>query len=120
MPKGGTGTDEETWRAGPGGLSVIEEYHSTGAEGGLSGLGAFWPDKQRPTMRVLWRDSTTPSGCARVKGGAKWEGSQVVITDESDVDGKKMMFREVFSNITDNAFTQTIYQGDLETNSNRP
>jgi len=57
MPKGGTGTDEETWRAGPGGLSVIEEYHSTGAEGGLSGLGAFWPDKQRPTMRVLWRDS---------------------------------------------------------------
>jgi len=30
MPKGGSGSGEETFHAGPGGLSVIEEYHSTG------------------------------------------------------------------------------------------
>ena len=30
LPKGGGGHGEETWRPGPAGLSLIEEYHSTG------------------------------------------------------------------------------------------
>jgi hypothetical protein len=38
MPKGGSGNGEEIWRAGPGGNSLIEEYHSTGAGGEVSGL----------------------------------------------------------------------------------
>ena len=32
LPKGGTGHGEVVWRPGPGALSLIEEYHSTGDE----------------------------------------------------------------------------------------
>ena len=32
-----------------------------------------------------------------MKGGAKWDGSQLVIEDEQEVKGKKTSFREVFS-----------------------
>jgi len=111
MPKGGSGTGQETWRAGPGGLSVIEEYHSTGDEGEVSGLGVCWPDKQLSTMQALWCDSTNANGCTVMKGGAKWDAGQLVIEDESEVDGKKLTSKEVFSDITENSFTQTLYQG---------
>jgi len=112
MPKGGSGTGEETWRAGPGGLSVIEEYHSTGEEGEVSGLGIFWPDQQPSKMQVVWCESTMQNGCGVIKGGARWEGNQVVIEDEREVDGRKAAFREVFSEISDNGYTQTIYEGE--------
>ena len=46
-----------------------------------------------------------------MKGGAKWDAGQLVIEDESEVDGKKLTFKEVFSDITENSFTQTLYQG---------
>lgn len=112
MPKGGSGRGEETFHAGPGGLSLIEEYHSTGDEGEMSGLGVFWPGNQPSTMQVVWCDSTKPNGCGVMKGGATWQGSRVVLEDESQADGKKVMFREVFSDISLNSFTQTLYQGE--------
>jgi hypothetical protein len=112
IPTGGSGVGEEVWHPGPGGLSLIEEYHSSGAEGEVSGLGIFWPDKSPLTMRVLWCESTNANGCAVTKGGAKWEGNQVVIEDESELGGKKMIFREVFSAITRNSFIQTLYKGE--------
>lgn len=111
MPKGASGTGEETWRAGPGGLSVIEEYHSTGEEGEVSGLGIFWPDKQMPRMQTVWCDSIDPTGCSAMSGGARWDGNQVVVTSERGQDGRTITFKEVFSDITDRSFTQTVYEG---------
>lgn len=102
---------EEGFYVGPGGLSLIEEYYSTGDEGEVSGLGVFWRGHQLSTTQVVWCDSTNPSGCAVMKNGAKWDGGQLVIEDESEVDGKRATFREVFSDITENSFTQTLYQG---------
>jgi hypothetical protein len=112
MPQGGSGTGEETWRAGPGGLSVIEEYHSTGDEGEVSGLGIFWPAKQSSAMQVMWCDSMMQNGCGVMSGGARWEGNQIVIENKSKVGGENVAFREVFSDIKENSFTQTVYQGE--------
>lgn len=112
MPKGGVGKGEEIWKPGPGGLSLIEEYHSTGDEGEMSGLGVFWPGSQPSTMQVVWCDSTKPNGCGLMKGGARWQGSRVVLEDESQADGRKVIFREVFSDMSLNSFTQTLYQGE--------
>jgi len=112
IPTGGSGVGEEVWRPGPGGHSLIEEYHSSGAEGEVSGLGIFWPSKGPLTMRVLWCESANANGCGVMKGGAKWEGNQVVIEDESELGGKKMIFREVFSAISRSSFTQTLYEGE--------
>ena len=90
---------------------MIEEYHSTGDEGRIWGLGVLWWDGGAK-FQVTWCDNMTPSGCAVMKGGAKWDGSQLVIEDEQEVQGKKTSFREVFSEITEKSFTQTLYQGE--------
>jgi hypothetical protein len=112
MPKGGRGQGEETWRPGPGGLSLIEDYRSTGDEGELSGLGVAWWDKDARRYQVMWCDSTNRVGCIVMKHGAKWEGNQVVAMDVSESAGKKLTFKEVFSDIKENSFTQALYQGE--------
>ena len=91
---------------------MIEDYRSTGDEGEFSGLGVVWWDKEAGRYQVSWCDSMNPTGCIVMKHGAKWEGDQVVAMDERDEAGKQSVIKEVFSNITDNSFTQTIYQGE--------
>ena len=113
MPKGGAGQGEEVWRPGPGRLSLIEEYHSSGDEGEFSGLGVAWWDKDTQRYQVMWCASDNPQGCIAMKHGAKWEGNQVIAEDESENAGKKFTFKEVFADITENSFTQTLYQGEL-------
>ena len=111
LPKGGTGHGEVVWRPGPGGLSLIEEYYSTGDEGELSGLGVVWWDKGVQKYQVLWCDSSAP-GCASLRGGARWENAQLVASDDSEKAGKQAALREVFSKTTRNSYTQTIYVGE--------
>jgi hypothetical protein len=60
FPKGGGGKGEEVWRPGPGGLSVIEDYHSTGDEGEISGLGVAWWDNNAQRYQVTWCDNGNP------------------------------------------------------------
>jgi hypothetical protein len=112
LPKGGGGKGEEVWRPGPGGLSLIEDYHSTGDEGEISGLGVAWWDNNAQRYQVTWCDSGNPDGCVVIKQGAKWEGSQVVATDEWQKNGKRVTLKEIFSEITPTSFKQTLYQGE--------
>jgi len=112
IPGGGLATGEEVWTPGPGGLSLIENYHSTGAEGEMAGIGVAWWDVNTGRFQVTWCDNTNPTGCTVLKHGAKWEGDQIVAVDEWDSAGKRTTSKEVFSNITRNSFTQTLYQGE--------
>jgi hypothetical protein len=43
---------------------------------------------------------------------AEWHGSEFVIGDEYERDGKKIEYREVFSYLTPTSFVQTIYEGE--------
>jgi hypothetical protein len=110
LPKGGVGTGEEVWRPGPGGLSLIEDYHSTGDEGEISGLGVAWWDHDAQRYQVMWCDSSNPQGCIVMKQGARWEGREMVATDEWAKNGKTLAFKEVFSDITPTSFKQSLYQ----------
>lgn len=112
LPKGGVGKGKEVWRPGPGGLSLIEDYFSTGDEGKISGLGVAWWDNNLQRYEVTWCDGGNPDGCVLIKHGAKWEGSKVVAIDEWQKNGKKFTLKEVFSDITPNSFKQTLYQGE--------
>jgi hypothetical protein len=112
LPKGGGGKGEEVWRSGPGGLSLIEDYHSTGDEGEISGLGVVWWDNDAERYQVLWCDNGSPDGFVVIKHGAEWEGSQLVAVDEWLKDGKKITPKEVFSDFTPTSFKQTLYQGE--------
>jgi hypothetical protein len=96
MPKGGVGKGEEVWKPGPGGLSLIENYHSTGDEGEITGLGVAWWDEDAQRYQVTWCDNGNPTGCMVMKHGAKWVGNEVVAMNEWEEGGKKFVFREIF------------------------
>jgi hypothetical protein len=112
LPKGGTGQGEEVYKAGPGGVSLIEEIHLREGFRESSGLGVGWWDQKAKGFRALWCDSENPNGCIMMAHLAKWEGDNFVLRGEFERDGKKFLFKEVFSEITPTSFTQTLYQGE--------
>jgi len=111
-PKGGTGRGRETFRAGPGGLSMVEDYRSTTPAGEVSGMSVTWWDAKAGGYRAIWCDTTNPNGCVVMAKLARWEGSRFVLGDEFERDGRKIAFQEVLSDITATSFTQTISQGE--------
>jgi hypothetical protein len=112
LPKGGTGHGEEVWKSGPGGLSFIEEYHSTGDEGYITGRGIFWWDEHLHRIQVLWCANYLSSGCEIMSEGASWDGNRLILKNQWESGGKTHFVKEVFSDISSTSFTQTIYQGE--------
>ena len=112
MPNGGAAEGTEVYRAGPGGVSIIEEIHLKESTGEISGLGIGWWDEKAHGYKALWCDSQNPNGCILMAHLAKWERDQFILRDEFEKNGKKFNFKEVFSEITPASFTQTLYQGE--------
>ena len=111
-PNGTMGAGRIVWSAGPGGFSVVQNYRSK--EGGrtITGLGVFWWDEAAQGYRTIWCDSTNPGGCINFKNVARWDGSQLVLVEAYEANGKRLTFKEVFSGITPAGFTQTLYGGE--------
>jgi steroid delta-isomerase-like uncharacterized protein len=114
MPKGVVGQGTEVWRPGPGSLSLIEELQTRVGDREFSGLGVIWWDTQAQGYRLIWCGSANPRGCVVMSKLAHWEGDQFVVGDEFERDGRKVVYREVFSDVTLDSFTQTIYEGESE------
>lgn len=110
MPKGGTGKGTAVLTPGPGGLSLVEKYHSVGAMGSFNGMGVFWWDPKVQAYRGTWCDSMTPTGCDN-GGTTKWEGDKLVGTMEGEMGGKKMMTRFTYSDWKPNSFSMTMEGG---------
>src|SRR5436309_14292366 len=53
-PGGGAGQGQQIWRAGPGGSSLIEDYHSKNPNGEASGLSVTWWDEKAQGYRAIW------------------------------------------------------------------
>ncbi len=111
-PSGGKGEGQIVWRFGPGGYSVIEEYQSREGNRDISGVGVFWWDDALHGFKTIWCDSTNPGGCISFGNVLHWEGPNLVLTENYEVKGKKLTFKEVFGDITPQAFTQTLYGGE--------
>jgi Domain of unknown function (DUF4440) len=112
MPNGGTGAGTEIWRPGPGGLSVIEEYHERNEKGEVEGLAVAWWDAKAQGQRFVWCDNSIPDGCYVSKEGAKWDGGSLVWREEQENAGKRRMYSEVFRDITPSSFTQVLQEGE--------
>jgi len=112
LPKGGTGAGREVFRPGPGGASLVEEFRAREGTRDVSGLGLAWWDESAQGFRAVWCADDNPAGCGMMSGLAHFDGADFVLTDEFEMMGKKMAFREIFSNITTMSFTQTLYQGE--------
>jgi len=111
MPNGGTGKGTATITPGPGGLSLIEKYHSSGAMApNFNGYGTFWWDAKDKVYRGVWCDNMTPNGCD-ASGTTKWDGDNLVGIMQGEADGKPMMTRFTYSDWKPNSFVMTMEMG---------
>jgi hypothetical protein len=69
-------------------------------------------DEAAQGYRTIWCESTNPGGCISFKNVARWEGQQLVLMQDYEVNGKKVVFKEVFGDIAPGGFTQTLYGGE--------
>ena len=112
MPDGAEGTGEETWRAGPGGFTLLDEEHLPTPEGEIFLLGIIWWDDKTKSFHGMECNNQLPYTCD-LKGALnditiKWDGKELTIDElETSPDGKKTMWHEVWSDITSTSFTQT-------------
>ena len=102
VPKGGEGKGTETIHAGPGNLSLLANYHSQGPLGAFEGHGIIVWSPQEKVYKLFWVDNMDPAG--ELSTG-KWEGKDLVFTYNSEMMGKKMTTKEVYSDITPDSFT---------------
>ncbi len=109
-PKGGSSQGMATFRAGPGGNSLIEEYSSPhGLLGPFKGHGVTWWDAKEGAYKGTWCDSMTPD-C--MVGGMKWEGDNIVgIPQQMDMGGQKMVMTSKYSDLKPDSITYTMGMG---------
>lgn len=111
FPKGGTGKGTATMTAGPGGMSLMEKYHSTGMMGGnFNGFGTFWWDAKANAYRGVWCDTMTPGGCDS-SGTTKWDGDNLVGTMEGEMNGQTMVTKFIYTDWKPNSFVMKMESG---------
>ncbi len=115
-PTGGSGTGEEDWRIGPGGYVLMEEEHVHAPFGEMYLIAFHWWDKNTNSLRGMLCNNSGPAACdfnTYSNSSLKWDGKQLIIDMEFPQDGKKMMWHEVWSDITPTSFTQTGDMGEV-------
>lgn len=111
MPNGGTGRGTATLTAGPGGMSLMEKYHSSGIMGSdFNGFGTFWWDAKAQVYHGMWCDTMTPGGCD-TSGTTKWDGDNLVGMMTGDMGGQMMVTKFVYSDWKPNSFVMTMSSG---------
>ncbi len=111
IEKGGSSKGTATFKAGPGGNSLFEDYSSPhGALGPFRGHAVIWWDAKEKVVKGVWCDSMAPT-C--MIGGSKWEGENLVsIPQEMDMGGgQKMVMTSKYSDIKPDSFTYTMGMG---------
>jgi hypothetical protein len=115
MPNGVNGTGEETWRAGPGGFTFLDEEHLPTPARDVFLLGIIWWDGKTKSFHGMECNNQLPNTCD-LKGALndvtmKWDGKEFTIDElETSPDGKRTIWHEVWSDITPTSFAQT---GDM-------
>lgn len=110
------GYGQQIWRAGPGGLTFIDEERMHMPFGPVNLVGFMWWDSTTKHLRGMECTNQNPAGCD-VQGSLngvslKWDGKELVIDMTSEKNGKKSVWHETFAEITPTSFTQTGYSGD--------
>lgn len=114
MPGGSEGNGEETWRAGPGGFTFLDEERLPTPAGDVFLLGIIWWDFKTKSLHGMECNNQFPYTCD-LKGALNditksWDGRQFTIDEIETHDGKKSLWHEVWSDITSTSFIQN---GDM-------
>ena len=102
---------EETWRAGSGGLTAIEEEQIRLGGQDLNLFAVIWWDDRDRALHGMECNNHNPRGCdlrgALTDITLTWTGKTFTIEElETAPDGHKSLWREVYSDITSTSFTQ--------------
>jgi len=114
---------EETWHPGPGGLTFVQEETLQIPGHDILLLGVLWWDVNTKSFHGMECNNGLSYVCD-VKGSLtditlQWDGKQLVLTEQENHNGKKSVWREAFSEITANSFTQTGDSTDADGHSTR-
>lgn len=81
-----------SYRPGPDGLSVVEDYRSTGPRGAFSAIAVLWWDPEARAFRHFECESGDPCGMVDDKGA--WDGEAIVFTRNMDRQGRRIVLEE--------------------------
>jgi hypothetical protein len=99
---------DATFVRGPGGMSLIEDFHTEGGMGSFRGHGVTYWDDNAKSFAGIWCDTMSPKGCDNA-GTSKWEGDKVVgYMEMPDETGKVQKYRMTYSDIKPDSVTFTM------------
>jgi len=112
-PRGLDGTGEETWHAGPEGLTLTDEEILAAGPHTSIVVGIFWRDPKTKAFHALDCSNEIPVTCD-LKGAISdvvvhWTGSKLTVDEKEFSQGRMMTSRVAWSDITANTFTETGY-----------
>jgi hypothetical protein len=114
-PGGGVGHGEEVYRSGPGGFTFMEEERNVSPSGEAFIVGYMWWDETKKRLAGMECNSQWPQGCdvqgALTQVSLSWDGKQLVVDFKNPKDPGKLVWHEVFSDITPTSFLQVGYVG---------
>lgn len=113
---GRTGSGEEMWRPGPGGYVLMEEEHIKSPSEEQFLIALHWWDNTTNSLRGMLCNNSGPATCnldTYSNSTLKWDGKQLAIDLQFPEHGKKMLWHEVWSDISSTSFTQTGDMGEI-------
>jgi hypothetical protein len=102
LANGGQGAGMETVTFGPGRISLIADYRSSGPMGPFQGHAIFTWDGQAKIYRSAWTDNL--GGMLSIRTG-KFEGNDLIMTGTDNINGQMTDFRESYTNFSNDGFT---------------
>jgi hypothetical protein len=96
-----------TFMKGPGGMSLIEEFHSEGGMGAFRGHGVTYWDDEAKNYAGIWCDTMSPHGCDNA-GTSTWEGDKIVGYMEMKDKNGMTKYRMTYSDIKPDSVTFTM------------
>lgn len=103
MGPGGKGRGVSHVTLGPGGLSIIIDYHSTaGPMKGYKGHGVVAWDAEGKTYKQVWADNMAPM--IMVSSGA-WDGDKLVMNSEATMMGKPFKGHDTMTGVGTDTMT---------------
>ena len=105
------GPGEESWSAGPGGITLIEQEHMPSPGGDTFLMGVIWWDRAQNRLGGVECNSYSPRTCD-LKGGLNditisWDGRKFEIDEQEVHNGRHTVWHEYWTDITPDSFTQS-------------
>ena len=109
-----TGSGEESWSTGPGGITLVEQEHIPSPFGDTFLMGIIWWNSASKQLGGVECNSYSRVTCD-LKGGLSditisWDGKKFQIDELETHDGRHTVWHEYWTDITPDSFTQT---GDM-------